>query len=280
MLKFNNWILQIKWKKKWPTCTLIACTHWDELIWYHILEYLLNNFDIQNNLLRWNLNLIIGNLEWMKIWKRFIDKDFNRIWDFKNEHKNTYEYKRANEIKNIILNSDYIFDLHSTTNPSPFFLIPWIKIDDNLLKWFDINFIVKNILEFLHWKPLVTYVYENNPKSQTLVMEWYFNNEINIKKAINNVLYYLWYYWFINHKTKYTFNPKILKTLKVLHAKSMNIQFVYSNNPISFQKIKKWDIILKDNWENSISDDNYYILMPTQPRYIWEEIWYLLKEEK
>jgi len=66
--------------------------------------------------------------------KRFIDIDFNRIWNFKEEFKKTYEYKRAKQIKNIIANSDYVFDLHSATNPSPFFLIPEGKIDNNLLK--------------------------------------------------------------------------------------------------------------------------------------------------
>lgn len=278
--KFNNWILQIKWKQNWPVCTLVACTHWDEIIWYKIFEYLLNDFNIEQHLNKWTLNLVIWNLQWCIKWKKYIDTDFNRIWDFKKENKNTYEYKRANEIKDILVNSDYVFDLHSTTNPSPFFLIPWNKVDSKILKWFNADFIIKDILDFLHWKPLVKWVYENNPNSQTLVMEGYLENEKDVKKAINNVLYYLWYYWLIDYNNSNKYNPTILKTIKALYAKSMNIEFIYSKNPKSFQKIKKWEVILKDDWKDVISDDDYYILMPTKPRYIWEEIWYLVKEEK
>ena len=232
--KIKNGILKIKSTKKWPTCTLIACTHWDELIWYYIFEYLVNNFDIQNKILQWNLNLVIWNLKAMQGKKRFIDIDFNRIWNFKEEFKKTYEYKRAKQIKNIIANSDYVFDLHSATNPSPFFLIPEGKIDNNLLKWFDIDFIVKDILDFLHWKPLIKYVYEQNPKSKTLVMEWYIKDNTDIKKAIRNILYYLNYHWFIKYNIEDKKNPlefvKFIEVAqKIYKGKEINGRMVFGS---------------------------------------------------
>ena len=278
--KFENGILQIKSQNPWPTCTLVACTHWNEIIGYHIFDHLLNQFKIKNKLLKWTINFVIWNPKAMEKNTRFIDKDLNRIWDFKEEDKNTYEYKRAMEIEDIIKNSDYVFDLHSTTNPSPFFLIPWRNIDNELLKWFNADFIVKSIIDLLHWKAIIKYAYEQNPKSQTLVMECHLKDKKDIEKAIENVLYYLNYYWFIESDNKKNEKePIILDTKKVIHAKSLNVKFLYTEKPESFQKIKKWEKILEDNWEILIADDDYYILMPTPPRYIWEEIWYLLKEE-
>ncbi len=277
MDEFENWILKIRSNKKWKTCTIVACTHWDEPIWYYIFDYLLNNFNLKKNINKWNINLVIWNEKAMYMNKRFIDKDFNRIWDFSKEDQNTYEYNRAKEIKDILLSSDYVFDLHSTTSPSPFFLIPWDNIDNNIFHKFNVDFVIKNILDFLHWMPLVKYVEKNNYNSRCLVMEWYLKNKSDLNKAINNVLNYLNYNWFISNIEDSYYSPLILNTKKAIYANSMNIDFIYSKNPRSFDKITKWEIILKDNKKELFSDDDYYILMPTHPRYIWEEIWYLLK---
>jgi hypothetical protein len=134
-------------------------------------------------------------------------------------------------------------------------------------------------LDFLHGTPLIKYVESKNSNAQCMVLEWYINTQDDIKKSIKNVLYYLYYYWFIDLvKEEKKYNFVTLTTVKWLYAHSMDIKFLYSDNPKSFQKIKKWTQILSDNWNILISDDDYYTLMPTQPRYIWEEIGYLLKE--
>lgn len=280
-MNFNNWIITIKSKNPWPTLSLVACTHWDEIVWYKVFEYLFNDFKIESKLNFWKINFIIWNIKAFWEWKRFIDKDFNRIWDFKDEDKNTYEYKRALEIKDILVDSDYVFDLHSTTNPSPFFLIPLNNSNTSFFKWFQVDFVVKDLLNFLHWVPLISYVNKKNNNAECMVMECFLSNDSDLDVAIKNVLYYLSYYWFIKD---YQFfdtkkQPKILKTKEVIKAQSFDVEFIYSKKPESFQKIKHWELILKDNNKDYFAPFDCYILMPTKPRYIWEEIWYLLVED-
>ena len=279
--KFNNWILTIDSWIKWWTITIVACTHWDEVVWIEVLRYLLEKLDIKNNILKWKINLIIWNLRWYKEWKKFIDTDFNRVWGFEDTLENTYEYKRAKEIKNMIWESDYILDIHATTNPSPSFIIP-IWIDSDLIKAFNVKYIIKNILWFLHWLPLIGYVKKQNSNIKWFVIEagqvW--DNDTT-DLAISNTLTFLEFYWFIEWKWFNIFNKKIFKLDKCLYANTMDISFKYTKNtPKSFQKINKWSYIYVD-WDNFIySGNDYYSLMPTLPRYIWEEILYLMTLEE
>lgn len=277
----DKWIIEIKSWNDWKIVTLVACTHWDELIWDVVFKFLLNDFNIKEKIKKWSLNLVIWNLEWFKIWKKYIDKDFNRIWELKEEDKEKYEYKRANEIKDIIIKSDFLFDLHSTTNPSPFFLIPNWKFEKNYLESFNCEYVVEDILNFLHWKPLVSYVSDNNEKSETMVMECFWERKEEEKIYINNVINYLNKTWIIEEKLPFEIErqkPTIFKVKKAIHAKSMDVVFKYSENPKSFDFVKTWELVFTDWNESYFAENDFTILMPTKPRYIWEEIMYILEK--
>jgi len=277
----DKWIIEIKSWNDWKIVTLVACTHWDELIWDVVFKFLLNDFNIKEKIKKWSLNLVIWNLEWYKIWKKYIDKDFNRIWELKEEDKEKYEYKRAIEIKDIIIKSDFLFDLHSTTNPSPFFLIPNWKFEKNYLESFNCEYVVEDILDFLHWKPLVSYVSDNNKTAKTMVMECFWQKKEEEKIYINNVINYLNKTWIIDEKLPFEIEkqkPTIFKVKKAIHAKSMDVVFKYSENPKSFDFIKTWELVFIDWNESYFAENDFTILMPTKPRYIWEEIMYVLEK--
>ncbi len=276
-----NWILSINSKNKWKKVTLVASTHWDEWIWFEVFKYLIEEFNIKEQINNWELNLVIWNLEWLKKDKKYIDTDLNRVWNFEEKDKNTYEYKRANEIKHILEKSDFVFDLHSTTNPSPFFIIPNGDLDKNYLKSFNCEYIIEDILDFLHGKPLIKYVSEKNPKSQTMVMECYWEKKDEIKKYINNVILFLNNTKIIDQELPFKIkkqSPIIYKVKKTIYAKSMNVEFLYSKKPQSFDKIRSWELVFIDNDKKYYAEDDFVILMPTKPRYVWEEIMYILEK--
>jgi len=280
-MELSNWIIKFDSNKKWKIVTLVACTHWDEKIWYEVFKFLIENFNIKDKLKLWKLNLVIGNLKWLKLWKKYIDTDLNRIWDFNDEKKETYEYKRAKEIEKILIESDFVLDLHSTTNPSPSFLIPNWEINKFFLESFNCEYIINNISDFLHWKPLIKYVSEKNNKSKSMVIECFWKNNTDKEIYINNVINFLNKTSIINEELPFKIKknkPKNYKVEKAIYAESMDVDFKYSSKPKSFDKIKKWSLILTD-WNKKIyAESDLLILMPTKPRYIWEEIMYILKK--
>lgn len=276
---FNNelWLREIKWKNIWKTLTIVWATHWDEKIWMLVFDYLLNIFWFESKITKWKINFLIWNKESYLRWKKFIDTDFNRIWNFDNKEQGTYEYTRWKEIRNILLKSDYIIDIHSTTNPSEPMIITGKHYDYNVLKKLNIKYVITNLSSFLHWKPLIWVSSKNN----SFVIEWWQSwNQHTVQKTVDNILVILQHYWYINSNFSNTFTPNYiinkLTVQKCFYAKSMNIIFKYSDTPCSFDTIKKWEVIYEDNNEKVFAEENFIILMPTKPRYIWEEIWYVL----
>lgn len=62
------------------------------------------------------LEFILGNPEAYKANKRFTDEDLNRAFQYLGETRNTFEHKRAREIKDAIDRSPcFVIDLHTTT---------------------------------------------------------------------------------------------------------------------------------------------------------------------
>ncbi len=275
------WMLTIKAKNPWKVLTIVACTHWDEIYWMEIFDYLINEFILEKKIISWTINLLIWNKEAYLKWKKIVDFDFNRIWWFEDKYKWSYEYKRANEIKEILYKSDYLIDLHSTTLKSIPMIIPVGKQDDNLIDCFSWTYVLKNLIEFLNWVALAKYAKLKNPNLKAIVIEaWQNNDPKTIEDWKQNIIKFLWYYWFIQNNTNIIKTKKIyLYAKKCIHAKTMNVKFLYSESPQSFQKIKKWTDILQD-WENVVkADKDYIIIMPTTPRYIGEELWYLCESE-
>lgn len=281
-IKFNkNWLKVIDSWKDWKVLTIVCCTHWDEIVWLQVFDYLFNKFWIKKRLLNWKINFLIANKQAFLEWMKYIDTDLNRIWDFKKEKQNTYEYRRAKEIIDILKESDYILDLHSTTNPSKSIFIPNSKVDKKLIKKINTDYIIKWILPFFHWTPLINFDYKNKgSKIQTIVIEWWENNwKETLNNSIKNTLTILDYYDFINYKIKDSLNMKeTYEILDCFHAKSLDFKFLYSNSPKSFQNLKKGEKVYIDNTVEVIAPYDFTIIMPTNPRYIKEEVWFLAKK--
>jgi succinylglutamate desuccinylase len=278
----TKWVLEIDSWKKWKIFTIVACTHWNEIAWLYVMDYLLNIFEIRKKMKKWKIIFILWNLEAMKKRIRFINYDFNRIWWFEDKYKNSYEYNRALEIKKYIDESDILLDIHSTSLKSdPFFVLTSDYIERWLLKYLRVSFSIENITTFLNWKILARYMSEQKNWNFSLAIEaWSHLSEKTIDLSIINTLNILTYFnffeWKLIEEKKY--DTYLVK--ECIKSKTLNIKYIYNKKPKSFDIIKKWEILLKDWEEEIIVHSDYLTLMPSYPTYKWEEICYLIKKKE
>lgn len=282
VFEIDSWI-------NWPITSVVWLTHWNEISWLILFDYLINEFDIRKKIKKWKINLIIWNFkafltktqDWL-LCRRYLEKDFNRVWW---EDWEKYEYKRKNEIKKYIDESNALIDIHTTSNPSTPMIFPVNnnKLSNEIVEKFIWEFVIHNILDKLNWVCLADYHWKQNKNNISIAFEWWehFDNK-TIENVKYNILMFLNKMWNISENI-YTSEKYIKKNLYVYHvekAKSLDYKFTYSHTPKSFDFIKKWVQISLD-WEEKIYCNNdSYILMPAKKiYYIWEEAFYLSKEK-
>ena len=91
---------------------ILGGVHGDELPGIWAIENVLPKINIKNGLITYG----IANPKAVKIHKRFTEENLNRMFYDKNViDKNSYEYKRAQELKKIMNKHDILLDLHSSS---------------------------------------------------------------------------------------------------------------------------------------------------------------------
>ncbi len=114
-------------KRPGPTSIVMAGNHGNEICGINAFEQLIPHLTIQSG----TVIFLLGNVKAIQENKRFIEYNLNRLFSdtalYSNEIKETYEYKRAQEIKAIFDEGDALLDIHSTLNPSK----PFIICEDN-----------------------------------------------------------------------------------------------------------------------------------------------------
>lgn len=69
------------------------------------------------------LTLILGNLDAMQANRRFIEQNLNRLFKDNHQEALTSEVQRAETLKPLLANIDFLLDLHSTSKPSSPFIM-------------------------------------------------------------------------------------------------------------------------------------------------------------
>ena len=74
------------------------------------------------------VSLLLGNLEAIKRGVRFVEEDYNRVFVF-DRSAQSLERKRAEEVRPLLDQADFLFDLHQTQTPteSAFWTFPWSR---------------------------------------------------------------------------------------------------------------------------------------------------------
>ena len=192
-----------------------------------------------------------------------------------------YEYLRAKEIAQLMINEqyDYVFDLHSTSSPSvpfcfcehdgiktiqelgiPYILTWWSKLGEDMISG-DTESFVNSIggkwFTFESWSHLDPDGYDN-------CYEF-------IIKVLNKL-------WMIETSTENHYlqaQTKLINIIDVYIAQSDYFKYIV-NTEESFEVIKKWMIIWFDNEQAIIAQNDFIMIMPKKQEIIkkWNEVFF------
>lgn len=289
-----NWVKLIDSWKPWPIIWISACTHWWEVVWIEIIEYLLNMLNLEKEIQKGKLYLILSNIEaYNKFRKwdynnienilncRYIDENLNRCCDENNlNNSDSYEAKRAKELTQILKTLNYHFDIHSVMTQSPPMLL-YTKKSFNILKnVFNTDLELIDITKVQVWKPLID-ICERNWWYWIWIETWSQLDKSWYKVWLDNITRLLHFLWIVNKSfwANLLADNKEREKIKVLSSIMVKNNFFYTNRHFSnMEQIQKWEFIAFD-WENKIfAPDNCFILFPKPKPFIWEEFCFLWKD--
>ena len=248
-----------------------SCVHGNELVGLDAIRILGEKID-KNKLINTEILFLVCNLEAIKINKRFVDCDMNRSFSDENIHKilsnnqlECYEYRRIREFLPYLTETNYLFDIHSTTLPStPFIYCCDSTIHIETASLFHVDYIVSPTKDILHYKDffcgLDNYIDNNNGIGLTI--EAGSNEKSNANIVVDGIMRFL-----IN-KNLYddeiqnqTTKPIEIKLYKALFANNDNCKII-KNNVENFSKYKNGEIITQDGDLQIIAKEDNMIIFP------------------
>ena len=111
---------------KGPNMLIFGGIHGNEPSGVYAIEKLVSDLiSNQIQLIRGSLTLAIGNLQALKINKRYVDRDMNRMFLDQNfdQFSDSVEFERVKFLKSLFEGKDVFLDLHSASSKSYDFLI-------------------------------------------------------------------------------------------------------------------------------------------------------------
>lgn len=234
----------------WPTTTIMVWVHANEHTGVLALQELMNEWlQVRSG----TVYCIFANLEWIKQKKRYIDVNMNRCFG---RTCSGYEAGRIKEILPFLQKSDYLLDIHNTTDQSaPKFII---GERDEMYKYFDVKVAV-SWLDRLH--PGWSDGYMNSIGKVGLCLEcgsiiddtadtvpFAKYNIVNFLKATSNL----------------AGNPKTYQVQQKLCCDEIyttkNWPFKLIQSLKEFEQVKAWQLIGYDGAEKVIVTRDAYIL--------------------
>jgi succinylglutamate desuccinylase len=264
--------------------TILAGIHGNEPSGIYAFEKLLRKIASKELILACGtITLVLGNELAIKANKRFIYENLNRVFDNKENSKTNYERNRALELTPVILNSDLVLDLHSTSQPTyPF----GICNESNISLGLDITL------------PHLVYSYDTEFDSFTpsTALGVAFKNKINgciiesgqhVEPSTYESAYkYLVKFLQLNNFIEDDFTTSQELINQVIYRlfgveRLLNDTFKYTQSLVNFSWIKQGECI-GSYYDRVITvDRSFVVFMPTlvENLVIGEEMFYLLEPE-
>lgn len=272
-----SWAYIINSGNIWKTVTIFWWIHWDEVSWIKATKQFINEVNNENIIINnWKIIIVTEcNEKAIIMNKREVKYNLNRLF-FKWNKWNSYEVKRSNELMNILDKSDYLLDLHSTSEAS----IPFSFAEEDTLD-FAKTLWISHIVTW--WKNLEDSIWGSTEEYiDSIWWKWYTYeawSHLDIdwaRNAYKILLNFLSSLWIIDKKyfTK-SDDINIFNIEEVYINKSW--KFKYSiDNLSNFSEIKKWACIWLDWDEKIIVNEDKILFMPKTESIIkkWEEVFF------
>lgn len=254
-------IIVLQWAISWPTTTLMAGVHGDELTGIVALRQLLAAW---LSIVHGRVQIIFANLKAIVQQVRYVEVNMNRCFG---RDESWYEAERAKDIMPYLQRSDFLLDLHNTIDLSapPFLICEHVE----LAKYFEVTRMV-TWLDLLH--PWGSDGYMNAIWKKWLCLEcgsivdWLDGTVPFAKEQIINFLQV------IGHLDG---TPKIFWEQQALHCRDIYIssseQFVLLHPFQEFAPIRTGQCIGHDGEMPIYSEGDGYILFARDVQRVGEE---------
>lgn len=181
----NENVLHLKGKKKGKKSIILAGIHGDEKCGVLALEKISYELEIESG----ELYLGYGNPRAIKKNKRYIESNLNRLFkpiqDISDRDKKTYEYDRAQYLKQYLDQADCLLDIHASYTPGSHPFVICEKNAQDIVKYLPVDLVVTG---FDQVQPGGTDYYMNqNGKSGMCIECGYLGDNESTKTAIEAV---------------------------------------------------------------------------------------------
>ena len=268
----------------WPHIVISCLTHWWELLWLRVIEYLLNEYTICPKLTLWSITFMISNIKAYEhflqtndmAWSRYIDENMNRCATSETIcYWSSSEAKRLREIVPFLEIADYHIDIHSTSQSAKS-----MAIYTSRSMWLYQHII--NADE--HYQDLILYQ-KGSPLIDICETHWWYGLWLETGRewdskayhnGVENVLSVLHHLWMIDSVDMRP-EPKsntvycIIGSIMVSDAKTFIPTKHYQHN----EYIISWTIIAHQDWKPITINTDCMIVMPSKQIIWWEEYCFL-----
>ena len=278
--KISN-VIRIEADAPGPRVVIFSGVHGDEVSGIHAVEKLF--FDLFTNsrtLLKGSLTLARANEQAIAAERRYLKLNLNR--HFKESYpaktdKACYEFKRAQELKTILENCDYFFDLHS----APIAQDPFIVVERFAVDLFGKLGIPKLMTGWSKFSSgaiggdAENYANAHGAKSATLESGSHFDKRSN-DVAYATVLSFLSALEMISGAEKRSSGPVEAVDVYAVITKDFD-DFKYAGEPGNFKFIRKGEAFAHQNGKPLTVSEDSYLLIPMKPEAtkIHEEVCYI-----
>jgi len=274
-------VVRIYAKKDGPRVVFFSGVHGDEVSGVHALEKLFFDFFVGVRELHCgSLTLVRANEQALSKVCRYVKYNMNRM--FREEYsadidKNAYEYNRTQQLKPILANCDYFFDLHS----APIAAEPFIVVEETAFAFYKqlgINRIMTGWSKFSSGAiggDAENYANAHGAKSATLESGSHFEKRSN-DVAYRSVVSVLSILGMIEGPKPQPEQPLEIVDVYAVVLKEFD-DFHYAGEVDNFQFIEKDHTFAIQNGRPLTVSEDSYLLIPMRPEAtrLGEEVCYL-----
>src|SRR4051812_8044193 len=274
-------VLRIRSDTAGPRVVMFSGVHGNEVSGIHAVEKVLFDFfGGKRSLKRGSLTLARANEEAIAVERRYVKHNMNRM--FREEYgpeidQTTYEFRRAQELKRVLKDCDYFFDLHSAPTANE----PFLVVEQHAVEFFS-NLGISRIIT--GWSKFSggalggdaeNYANACGAISATLESGSHFDktsNDVAYKSAISllSVLDMI-----TGEEYPASGQSEVFEMYSVVTKESYDFQ--YAGAVTNFQFLKKDQVFAQQNGRPLAVSEDSYLLIPMNPSdtKVHEEVCYL-----
>lgn len=101
-----------------PTVTIMGGVHGNEVCGVEAFYWLKTSFLKEHNVAKGKIYIVLGNYKAVDQHTRYVEEDMNRLFGLGGRARDSFEKRRVQQIEQILDESNYFLDIHSTSSPS------------------------------------------------------------------------------------------------------------------------------------------------------------------